>query len=248
VPHRARETFRSGAVSVRQAACIAERMSGRRLPNADVDANLVALATEILRYLHAHPAAKDSIDGISRWWLSRDRGATQARVERAIEYLKQHQLVTEHPVRAGPKIYSFRRPNVDQIKQEDRMAESMSSYEATAEQIARDRRDLEEILLKRSSIYPVLVEQMKRVYGEDRKDGGLSQTHKILIAVAMAVQSGTKSSLEWTITRAVNHGATDQMIRDAIDVALLNGGTFAVSNARFAVAALDIRRRIPRKS
>jgi alkylhydroperoxidase/carboxymuconolactone decarboxylase family protein YurZ len=218
------------------------------VPNADVDADLVAIATEILRYLHAHPAAKDSIEGIRRWWLGRDRNATQARVERAIEYLKQHQLVTEHAVPAGSTIYSLRQPNLDQVEEEDRMAESMSSYEATAEHISQERRDLEDILLKRSSVYPVLVDQMKRVYGEDRKDGGLSQAHKILIAVAMAVQSGSKSSLEWTITRAVNHGASDQMIRDAIDVALLNGGTFAVSNARFAVAALDIRRRVPRKS
>jgi alkylhydroperoxidase/carboxymuconolactone decarboxylase family protein YurZ len=240
-------TLRIAAVFAWQTACIPPQ-SGPRVPNADVDADLVAIATEILRYLHAHPAAKDSIEGISRWWLGRDRNATQARVERAVEYLKQHQLVTEHAVAAGSTIYSLRQPNLDQVEEEDRMAESMSSYEATAEQISRERRDLEDILLKRSSVYPVLVEQMKRVYGEDRKDGGLSQAHKILIAVAMAVQSGSKSSLEWTITRAVNHGASDQMIRDAIDVALLNGGTFAVSNARFAVAALDIRRRVPRKS
>jgi alkylhydroperoxidase/carboxymuconolactone decarboxylase family protein YurZ len=208
--------------------------------NSISDDGVLVLAREILRYLHTHPEAKDSLEGIRHWWLPRGHDDSRVALERAIEYLVVHQYVTEHEMRAGARIYSLRRDYFEE--------EAMSSYEAIAEQLAEDRRELESILLKRSSVYPVLVDQMKRVYGEDRKDGGLSQTHKILIAVAMAVQSGSKSALEWTITRAVNHGATDEMIRDAVDVALLNGGTFAVSNARFAVAALDVRRRRPRKS
>ncbi|HLJ14267.1 MAG TPA: carboxymuconolactone decarboxylase family protein [Bryobacteraceae bacterium] len=126
------------------------------------------------------------------------------------------------------------------------MAQIPGSFQDTTEQIADDRRDMETILLKNSSVYPVLVEQMKKVYGATKTDGGLDQVHKMLIGVAMAVQSGTESAVEWTITRALNHGATDQMIRDAVDVALLNGGTFTVSNARFAHAAIDVRQRVAR--
>jgi hypothetical protein len=38
------------------------------------------------------------------------------------------------------------------------------------------------------------------------------------------------------------------MIRDAIDVALLNEGTFAVANARFAYETLGVRGLDPRPS
>jgi alkylhydroperoxidase/carboxymuconolactone decarboxylase family protein YurZ len=121
------------------------------------------------------------------------------------------------------------------------------TYDEIAEQEATNRRSMEDVLLKHSTLYPVLVEQMKRVYS-DSPNGGLKQAYKMLIAVAMAVHSGSESAVEWTITRAVNHGASDEMIRDAVDVALLNGGTFAVSQARLAIATTALRRRKPRKS
>lgn len=126
-------------------------------------------------------------------------------------------------------------------------AKADNTYDRIAEEAAENRRSMEDVLLKRSTVYPVLVEQMKRVYSDSPK-GGLKQVDKMLIAVAMAVHGGSESSVEWTITRAVNHGASDEMIRDAIDVALLNGGTFAVAQARLAIAATALRRRVPRKS
>jgi alkylhydroperoxidase/carboxymuconolactone decarboxylase family protein YurZ len=128
------------------------------------------------------------------------------------------------------------------------MAAEPKSLNEIANRISDERRSMEEILLKHSSVYPVLVQQMEKVYGDEKKKDGLDQVHKMLIAVAMAVQTGSESSVEWTITRAVNHGASDQMIRDAVDVALLNGGTFSVANARFAYAATSLRRVAPRKS
>jgi alkylhydroperoxidase/carboxymuconolactone decarboxylase family protein YurZ len=120
--------------------------------------------------------------------------------------------------------------------------------DVAAEQIADSRRDMEELLVKSSPVYSALVDQMKRVYGKNGKKGGLDQTTRILIALAMAVQNGSQSSVEWTITRALNHGATDQQIRDAIDVALLNGGTFTIANARFGYSSLAVRRIRPRPS
>ena len=121
-------------------------------------------------------------------------------------------------------------------------SELKSTYNVgLAEQIADDRRDMEETLVKNSAVYAALVDQMGRVYGARSQKDGLDQTQRILIALAMAVQSGTESAVEWTITRALNHGATEQMVRDAIDVALLNGGTFTISNARFAYSSLALR-------
>jgi alkylhydroperoxidase/carboxymuconolactone decarboxylase family protein YurZ len=110
------------------------------------------------------------------------------------------------------------------------------------------RRALEDELRSQSPVYSEMVERMARVYGEERKDDGLDQRERILIGLAMAVGSGTESAVEWTVTRAFNHGASEQQIRDAIDVALTNRGTFAVSNARFAYEAMAARLREVRHS
>ena len=37
------------------------------------------IAREILRYFVVHPAAKDTLEGIARWWLERER------IERTVE-------------------------------------------------------------------------------------------------------------------------------------------------------------------
>lgn len=117
-----------------------------------------------------------------------------------------------------------------------------------AEQIADERRAMEPDLVSRSDVYVNFVEQMRRVYGEGQHQEGLNQTHRILIAVGMAVQNGHESAIEWTVTRALNHGASERMVLDAIDVALLNGGTFVTSNARFAYNTLALRWVRPRGS
>lgn len=113
--------------------------------------------------------------------------------------------------------------------------------EEQIEEIANVRVQMEKGLREESKVYAEQVRLMREVYGPGQQKGGLDQIHRIMIAVGMAVLAGSESAVEWTITRALNHGATEQMIRDAVDVALLNGGTFAVSNARFAYEALRVR-------
>jgi alkylhydroperoxidase/carboxymuconolactone decarboxylase family protein YurZ len=104
-----------------------------------------------------------------------------------------------------------------------------------------NRRALEDELIEQSPVYADFVKQMGRVYGERGRPDGLDQTQRVLIALAMAVHSGSQSSIEWTMTRAINHGASEAQIRDAMDVALLNGGTFTVANFRFAHEAFRVR-------
>ncbi len=118
----------------------------------------------------------------------------------------------------------------------------------TINTINDQRRELEDELTKNSPVYADLVRNMSRTYGERGRPDGLDQTQRILIALAMAVHSGTESSIEWTVTRALNHGANEAQIRDALDVALLNGGTFAVANFRFALQTLQVRREFVRPS
>jgi alkylhydroperoxidase/carboxymuconolactone decarboxylase family protein YurZ len=116
--------------------------------------------------------------------------------------------------------------------------------EATSNNIAgnirKTRRKFEKELLDASPVYRNHVDMIRRVYGQEQVKGGLTQTERILIAFGLAIHSGTESSVDWTLSRARNHGATEQMIREAIDVALLTGGGLAVANARFAFGLLRI--------
>jgi alkylhydroperoxidase/carboxymuconolactone decarboxylase family protein YurZ len=107
---------------------------------------------------------------------------------------------------------------------------------------------MEEELRERSPVYRDQVQLMADVFGERHETDGLDQRQRILIALGMAVQGGPKSAVEWTMTRALNHGASEQMIQETIDIALLTGGTFAVSNARFAYEAMRVRQQFPQKS
>ncbi len=117
-----------------------------------------------------------------------------------------------------------------------------------AEAISDIRRQTEGALVKNSSVYAAQVKSMSEIYGKGTKKYALDQTQRILIALGMAIYGGSESAVEWTVTRALNHGANEQMIRETIDIALLNGGTFTVSNARFAYNALGLRKRKPRGS
>ena len=87
----------------------------------------------------------------------------------------------------------------------------------------------------------MIVDQLAKVLGPTHKKGGLDQTQRILVALGMAVQSGSDSAIEWTMTRAMNHGASKEQIIDTLDVALLYGGGLAVAGVRFAYNTMRVR-------
>jgi hypothetical protein len=49
-------------------------------------------AISILSYLRAHPDAKDSVEGIARWWVHADRET----VEKALQILVKEGAVETH--------------------------------------------------------------------------------------------------------------------------------------------------------
>ncbi len=60
------------------------------MPNAadTHEQEIAEIAREIARYLDAHPNAADSVEGILRWWLTRQRYEQSAEyVTRALEHL-----------------------------------------------------------------------------------------------------------------------------------------------------------------
>ena len=76
----------------------------------DTDAlepGIVELAQQIERYLVAHPNAADSLGGIMRWWLTRQRYEDSAhKVMQAAEYLVQAGKAEKQVTVDGSVIYA----------------------------------------------------------------------------------------------------------------------------------------------
>ncbi len=64
------------------------------------------LAAEILEYLKRHPNAKDTLEGITHWWLLEQRiQHTIPEVEGALTELVEQGLVQQHQQRDGRICY-----------------------------------------------------------------------------------------------------------------------------------------------
>ena len=76
-----------------------------KVPDYD-DAEITALAQEIVRYLESHPNAVDTRFGIVKWWL-RFRRYEEAldKVQRALDYLVDQGLVTKNTTLSGEALY-----------------------------------------------------------------------------------------------------------------------------------------------
>lgn len=66
------------------------------------------IARAVLRYLETHPEAKDTLEGIARWWLERERSERLlAEVERAVALLISRDLVVETRRPGMPPYYEI---------------------------------------------------------------------------------------------------------------------------------------------
>jgi len=62
----------------------------------------------VLRYLETHPDAKDTLEGIARWWLERERTERLLdEVERAVTLLLANDLVLETRRPGMPPYYQL---------------------------------------------------------------------------------------------------------------------------------------------
>ncbi len=65
-----------------------------------------ALADEILRYLRGHRTASDTVEGISRWWIKRQRlEDTLERVQSALDLLVSDARVVSRKAPSGRVLY-----------------------------------------------------------------------------------------------------------------------------------------------
>jgi Fe2+ or Zn2+ uptake regulation protein len=74
------------------------------------------LAREILSYLREHPHSGDSVEGISRWWVMRQRISESIyAVRQVLEYLERAGLISERRMADGCSVY-FANTNPDTIE------------------------------------------------------------------------------------------------------------------------------------
>ena len=77
------------------------------MPENPQDEEILAIAREIRSYLANHPNAADSLEGIIKWWLARQRCEYALdMVQRAVDYLVAAGTVTRGSTVTGKILYS----------------------------------------------------------------------------------------------------------------------------------------------
>ncbi|MEW8492457.1 MAG: transcriptional repressor [Candidatus Thiodiazotropha taylori] len=70
------------------------------------------VAAMILRYLQKHPQASDTAEGITRWWVMRQRYENSVQtVKQALAILVQDGALEGHQLAQGKVVYSLKSKN-----------------------------------------------------------------------------------------------------------------------------------------
>jgi len=102
-------------------------------------------------------------------------------------------------------------------------------------QIVQTRKKAHVFYSKHSEVYRAFVKMEQSTF----KDGQLGKKHKELIAIGISIVINCESCLEWHIKQALDDGASEGEIIEAIEVGIeMSGGSGTVS-ARFAMNVLD---------
>jgi len=103
------------------------------------------------------------------------------------------------------------------------------------EKIQIDRKKSHAYLYEKSPVYRAFVEMEQKTF----VDGSLLRVNKELIAIGISIVSNCESCLEWHIKQALDAGATDDQILEAIEVAFEMGIGPTTVASRFALKVLE---------
>jgi AhpD family alkylhydroperoxidase len=106
------------------------------------------------------------------------------------------------------------------------------------ERIIKTRKIAHGFYSKKSQVYRSFVEMEQNTY----KDGKLSKRQKELIAMGISVVINCESCMEWHIKQALDDGAAEDEIIEAIEVGIEMAGGPATASARFAMNVLEYYR------
>lgn len=103
------------------------------------------------------------------------------------------------------------------------------------ERIIQTRKQANGYFMKKSKAYRAFCEMEEQAYAP----GSLTVKEKRLIAIGISVVINCESCMEWSIKQALDNGATQPEIIEAIEVAIEMRGGPATAFARFAMNVLD---------
>ncbi|MBA2133950.1 carboxymuconolactone decarboxylase family protein [Capillibacterium thermochitinicola] len=106
------------------------------------------------------------------------------------------------------------------------------------EKIIDDRKRAHSYFMNKSKVYRSFVDMEQKTYS----DGALEKKYKELIAIGISIIMNCESCLEWHIKQALDSGATEEQIIEAIEVGIEMGGGPATVSSRFALKVLDYYR------
>jgi len=103
------------------------------------------------------------------------------------------------------------------------------------ERIVKSRKQANAYFGKKSKVFQSFVKMEEATYS----DGVLGKLQKELIAIGISVVINCESCMEWHIKQAIDVGATENEIIEAIEVGIEMGGGPATVSARFAMNVLE---------
>jgi AhpD family alkylhydroperoxidase len=103
------------------------------------------------------------------------------------------------------------------------------------EQIIKARQRANSFYLKKSKVYQSFVKMEEATFA----DRELNKLQKELIAIGISVVINCESCMEWHIKQAMDSGASENEIIEAIEVGIEMGGGPATVSARFAMNVLE---------
>ena len=103
------------------------------------------------------------------------------------------------------------------------------------EQIVKTRKKAHSFYMQKSRVYQSFVEMEQNTY----KNGNLNKQQKELIAVGISVVINCESCMEWHIKQALDDGAVESEIIEAIEVGIEMSGGPGTASARFAMNVLE---------
>ena len=99
------------------------------------------------------------------------------------------------------------------------------------ERIVKTRKQANAYFSKKSNVFRSFCEMEDKTY----EAGCLSVKQKRLIAIGISVAVNCESCMEWSIKQALENGASEEEIIEAIEIAIEMRGGPATSYARFAM-------------
>jgi len=108
------------------------------------------------------------------------------------------------------------------------------------EQIVRTRKQAHSYYSKKSKVYQSFIDMEQNTYN----DGELTKMQKELIAIGISVVKNCESCMEWHIKQAIDVGATEGEIIEAIEVGIEMSGGLGTVSARFAMNVLEYYKKI----